>query len=411
MRIFLRVLGTASLAVIVFSLGPLRVASGEHPGLEVNCDRGETVGVALGKGQPGAPLTLVINGICNENISIARDDVTLVAGPGSATINGPDPTVATIDIAGNRVLIDGLTVQGGRNGIVAVAGKTTIQNCTVQNAVYTGIFFRQAFGLVDNCVVQNNSLTGITVEAGSATIVNSTISANGQDGILVMRAGAARIGITGRSTYAGNIISSNGTNGIQVASNSAAAIGANTISGNGFGTGRLAGQNGINGASGAYLDIVGANTITGNAGAGVAGGGGSHVTIGDTTWGLSITNIITSNGGGGVNVGFSSRLGIRAATISKNSGDGVVIWFRSVGVLTSTTTDTVTVSDNTGHGITLNLGGSLALNQPAGGPFVSVTGNNGFGLRCFGADARFSGSTTGISGNGAADVDANCLPL
>ena len=413
MRILVRVLGTAVLAFVVFSLGIPRVASGANPSFEVRCDKGETVGAALDKGQPGAPLTLIISGACNENVSIARDDVTLMATPGSATINGPDPTVATINVVGNRVLIDGLTVTGGRNGITAVAGKTTVQNCTVSNAVSTGIVFRQADGRVDHCVVQNNGLIGISIEAGFAIIVSSTISANGQDGILLTRVGVARIGLlTGPIAYAGNIISNNGTNGIHVAGNSAAAIGGNTISGNGFGFGFLGGNNGINAGAGAFLDIVGANTVTGNAGTGIFGGDVSTVSIGDTTWGLTnITNTITSNGGGGVSVVSGSSLRIRAATISNNTGDGVNIVLRSVGMLTSTSIDTVTVSNNTGNGIVLNLGGSLLLNQPFGGPFVGVTGNHLVGLQCFGGDARFAGNTAGISGN-ADDVDTiNCQPL
>ena len=64
---------------------------------------------------------MVIQGTCNENVLISRDDVTLMAGPAGATVSGPDTTKATITVQAQRVLIDGIVtngfrVTGGRNG-------------------------------------------------------------------------------------------------------------------------------------------------------------------------------------------------------------------------------------------------------------------------------------------------------
>ncbi len=154
----------------------------------VDCAKGQTITHALEQSD-GNPITIEVRGTCHESVQIERNDVTLVAGSSGGTVDGPDPNTHTINVVGaSRIVIDGLTVTGGRNGINGNgANRLTIQNCTVQNTGRTGIaFFQGSSGTVDHCTVQNNLMRhGISIEGGAATVTNSMISDNGRAGILV----------------------------------------------------------------------------------------------------------------------------------------------------------------------------------------------------------------------------------
>ena len=128
------------------------------------------------------PSRLQVKGTCNENVEIVRNDVTLIAHPSGGTVNGPDPDKHTINVRASRIVIDGLTLTGGRTG---VNGGAMIRNCTIQNTYWNGIsFYHGGNGTVDNCLIQNNPHHGIVIEGGSGTVINSTISSNAGVGIV-----------------------------------------------------------------------------------------------------------------------------------------------------------------------------------------------------------------------------------
>jgi hypothetical protein len=93
---------------LVFVLGFLfaafsGIALADRDTVIVDCARGRGIQDALGKKNPDRPLEVVIRGACAENITVTRDDVTLVGEGG--TVNG------TISIVGaRRVLIRSLMV-------------------------------------------------------------------------------------------------------------------------------------------------------------------------------------------------------------------------------------------------------------------------------------------------------------
>lgn len=297
---------------------------------KVNCaKKNQTITNAL-QLYVGNPITIEVQGTCNENVSIDRDDVTLIAGP-SATVIGANPNEGTVTVRAYRTVINGLTVTGGGSGIV-VLGSATIQNCTVQNAGHSGIvFYHGGQGTVDNCNVQNNGDNGIAIEAASATVTNSTISLNKKRGILVTLGGGARIGVTTLPEYAGNTISKNGGDGILVSSSGSAFIGGNTINGNGTDLSFAFGPFGIEIESASAV-VVGYNSVTGNSGSGIFARS-SSVQIGAPGFGLPITgtyaNVITGNGAkpsetpGGIFGFLGSSLGIQSATINNNTGNGM----------------------------------------------------------------------------------------
>ena len=385
--------------VVFLAFVGLAYANPDEP-KKVNCDKGQTIAQKL---QDNAkPITIEVRGTCHENVVIDRDDVTLVAGPSGGTVNGPDPTQNTITVRGARIVIDGLTVTGGFNGITNRGG-LTIRNCTVQGTGRNGIsFYRGGHGTVDHCTVRNNPRFGIRVEGGSATVTNSTISGNTEAGIIVNGGGNGRIGITDVTTYAGNTITGNQQSGIWVGIGGTAIVGGNEISSNGIGSGTF-GQFGI-GVFGATAAIVGNNTISGNAGAGVFAHS-SSVLIGDAGFGLPTENTITGNGigtsatKGGIYGFLGASLDIRNATINGNTGDGVTLNLRSTARMFG---DTVT--NNSANGILLTRGGGLVLQSPT----VSVSGNTLFGVQCTDGESSGGGELSGIIGNTAGEVSPGC---
>lgn len=374
---------------------------------KVDCDNNQTISDALRKND-GKLLIITIVGTCNENVTVARDTVTLQADPAGGTVNGPNSTLATITVAGQDVLIDGLRVTGGRNGIDAVgAVRLTIQNCTVEITGRNGINFTQGTnGTVNHCTVQNNPRDGIAVVNGSTAIVTrNTIMGNGRRGVHLFQNGNALIGITSTSQEARNTISNNGGRGISIVVGSSASIGANTISGNGTdATGAPEQRAGV-AVSFATADIVGGNTITGNKGSGIFVFSGSAL-VGDPGFISTSANTITGNGAsvapgfadGGVFAFQGASVNIRNATIDGNTGNGVRAELRSTVQLRGSST----VNNNTANGILMNLGSGLLLDTSVGP--ITVTGNTGFGLLCNLPEASFAGSTTGITGNGGLPV-------
>jgi parallel beta-helix repeat protein len=381
--------------------------------IKVNCaKKGQTITNAL-QSHLGNPITIEVQGTCNENVSILRDDVTLVANPSGATVTGVNPNEDTITVNSVRTVINGLTVTGEGSGIV-VLGSATIQNCTVQNAGRTGIVFSHGSqGTVDHCTVQNNENYGILIEAASATVTNSTVSSNIQRGIGVTLSGGARIGIATPTAYAANTISNNGGDGILVSSGGSAYIGGNTISGNG--TSPSFGVFGINIQSASAV-VVGFNSITGNSGSGIFARS-SNVQIGSPGFGLPITgafaNMITGNGAnapetpGGIFGFLGSSLGIQSATVNGNTGAGITLSLNATGWMFD-----CNINNNTGEGIRLVYGAGLVLPGPSPAyPKVTVTGNSLFGLQCVGAKSSVMGNTSGITGNTGGDVSPSCTPF
>ena len=365
---------SVAIGVFLFASASLPMAAVAAPiqTVKVDCAQGHTIARALRHGDDERkPLVVVVQGTCNENVTIDRDDVTLQGDPG-ATVNGPDAGSNTITVTASRVTIDGLTVSGGRNGIVGQGARgMTVRNSTIQATGRTGVvYFQGASGRVDSCTIQNNTLRdGIAVESSSVTVINSLITQNGRSGVNIVDGGSGRIGIDNNNLAAGNTISSNASSGINLFTGATAFIAGNTISGNG--TNPALNRNGIQ-VTMSSADIIGGNSITGHPGFGVSTRS-ANVAIGDTSFGLPSVNTMTGNGLGGVFGFLGSSFLIRDATISGNTGAGVILSTKSVGQMFANTIDS-----NTSDGIRLVLGSGLILQTPTS----TVTGNGGFGINC-----------------------------
>ena len=298
------------------------------------------------------PIAIVVQGTCTENVVIDRDDVTLQGDPGGGGIASPDPTkdVVTIDRA-NRVVLSGLTISGGRHGVLGKNGAVfSVLGSTVQNNVQNGVL--AIFGAtvtVDSAVINgvtvpsqlvNNGsggdpdrgLNGLALtDNSSGTARNSTFSGNGSNGISVSRSSSARIGINTSAVAGPNTITGNGASGISVFQSSQALVYGNTI------------QNNL--SNGISLDMAAAATI--------------------------VLNAIESNGASGVSVTNSAgaRIGLTDRNLALRRGDG----------------STNAIRSNTSHGISVTQGANANLY----GNLVEMNGGHGVLLRA--ADMRSSG--------------------
>src|SRR3990172_890251 len=65
----------------------------------VDCNAGDTIQEAVSNSNTGD--TVLVSGACSENVSITTGKTSItIDGQGTATINGPDTTQATVRISG-----------------------------------------------------------------------------------------------------------------------------------------------------------------------------------------------------------------------------------------------------------------------------------------------------------------------
>lgn len=140
--------------------------------VEVNCP-GDSIGDALAKAKPGGVLTVTVTGTCPENVTIARNDVTL---QGSGQVFGQ----ITVDGA-QRVVITGLTVTGPGSGIEARGNAAiNVWNATIENNAIFGLDIRQgAFAVIDGNMIRFNGQCDVLVrDSGHARVLNNIVEAN-----------------------------------------------------------------------------------------------------------------------------------------------------------------------------------------------------------------------------------------
>lgn len=243
---------------------------------------------------------LQISGICTVNLTIQEEinDITL-DGQGNASFIGPDSSMDVIRIEGRGIIIKGLDISGGRDGIHVHWGGVSQQ--------------RGEYG-IENNVIHDVGRDGIAVHANSSTrILNNTIR-NAKWGINVFENSSIRIGNRQLNDFpeGPNTIEKNSRGGIQVERSSAA-------------------------------HIVGA-TIQSNSGPGVLVRRGSQA--------RAVNNAIANNNSDGVTVS-NSTMHIGANDISQNAGNGVTV--RKNGQATLRLN--VTTTDNGGYAVNCETGG------------------------------------------------------
>src|SRR5262245_38813379 len=255
----------------------LMVATSGAATFQFMCGHQRTMSDALRRLRPGD--TLFVSGACTENVQIPEQVVNITLdGQGTAAINGPNPSDATIVVRGNGITIRNFaSITGGETGITVTRGGTAI---------------------IDNNVIQNTGTHGIVVnQTSSARITNNTIQGNPENGILIGDSSSARIGFNmpDDTEASPNVIQNNKENGIIVTRSSSARIVGNTISGNT--------ENGVLITRVSHGDVS-SNTINSNGGDGIFVSRNSGVNLGEDTGSgiFDSPNSTNSN-----NVGVGSR--------------------------------------------------------------------------------------------------------
>jgi Right handed beta helix region len=401
---------------------PGRPAWSQVVNIPVDCsERGQSITQAL-KFARGQPITITVSGTCNENVAISEGNVTLLT-TNEAVIDSPDATKPSILVTADGVTINGFTITGGLNGIIGNgAQRLSIVNCDIEHVAGRGIVLSNTGqAIINHCTISNNS-GGIGGFLGSSfAVINSVVSNNAAAGIQLGFSTSAYIGALINETLGGNTIENNGASGIQVAGGSFAVIVNNTITHNGTNPNPNSASPlndccAANGLAGigvfeAGVNIVGGNVIANNGVFGIELRN-SHALIGqgDALPRAGQSNTITGNGAGanaaGAGAGilvFGSSLTLRGATISNNTGPGLSVGLgSSVHVVAGPPHTNLTLGANSSDGIRLSLGGQLLLQDP----LLSISGNGGFDLDCFGAKAGVAGSLTGI-----ASISPSCTSL
>ena len=208
--------------------------------VSVDCDAGDSINAAVGK--VGAGDTILVSGICREQVSFEAETVRITLdGQKKTTIQHPGKGAAsphTVYIRGKDIRIKGVTVIGGLDGI-HLAGPASAE--------------------IDGAVVMKTSRAGVRIDKGSVVrILNTTIENSGAMGIDVSGISIAYIGVRiprlpplapvtirnsngpginierGSAAWiVGNSISNSKGHGIEVHRNSHADVMGNTINANG----------------------------------------------------------------------------------------------------------------------------------------------------------------------------------
>lgn len=223
-------------SVLGFALS-LLPAVGEAAIKTVTCPL-ETIQGKLKTLKPGD--TLLVNGICNENVIITEEVQNIILdGQGIATVGGPDATASTIAVRGRGITIRKFfSITSGQDAIrVDRGGTATIDNNTIQNSGRNGILVTEnASARIVNNMIQNNPAHGISVSQNSSVHVGfltidtpaapNTIQTNGAVGVFV--------GNSSNAFIVNNLIKGNAVDGIRVQQVSNARISGNTIDDNGL---------------------------------------------------------------------------------------------------------------------------------------------------------------------------------
>jgi len=152
----------ACLALFTFQVGAVTK--------NVDCDKGQTIQSIIDKKQQSSePLTINVNGICEEYVSISRDDVSIY-GNNDATVEG------TIEVLGGmRILVDSMKLKGPGIGLHVFGGSAELRNSYVTNNGDFGIAVnRNSFLSVYDSTISTNAHDGLHVIVGSTVELHNT---------------------------------------------------------------------------------------------------------------------------------------------------------------------------------------------------------------------------------------------
>lgn len=403
------------LCVTLFALVVLGASSASAANFTVICPGGgpgaySSITAALNAiTNNGGPNSITVSGTCTENVLIFnQNNLTIQAASGATPVitNAANPAQITIQVfSSHLVTFNGLSIQGGDPGLFVNQGsELQVFNSVVEKNVGGGVeaLLKSDVNL-DACIIRNNGTFGILVGDSSIVLVLTPVQIlnNNGSGAIAFSNGYIKFQSTG-----GHLIEGNGQSGVVADSDGHVFLqsGAPTIiRNNGFNglsfsrgsTGRVEGTNIVenNGTVGVRVEsstvtFNGAATgssITGHSFAGVVLSSGGELTFDGP-------HQITGNGnpadGAGVNMERSSLTLQNGATVSNNTGAGILGDAHS-GIVVG---PTASVTDNSSTGIRLRHQSLIGLTAP-----VTIQGNGGRNIACDSTSLAY-GQLAGITG-------------
>lgn len=246
-------------------------------------------------------LFVSINGNCNEEVVVSRDDVWLQSGGPEAGITAPQGRRNAVSVQGaQRVWLQGLTLTGGLFTLEADGGASlNAYSLRISGATGSGFYMGNGVAAyVQESYISGNQWSGAHMDGGSQlTLWDSHVTDNVSHGIFVQGSSVTLYGTEVARNDAG-VGARNARVVIQPGGGRSSTIHDNRASGVG------------GGASQFYLNSV---QVAGNAFEGVGVADGSAAVLDDVT--------VEGNGGGGVVVRNGSTLAV-GGTGSIDGGPG-----------------------------------------------------------------------------------------
>ena len=156
-------------------------------------------------------LEITFTGTCRGPIVIQLDGLTL-RGVGNAVIDGVGHDAVTVAGA-SGVVLTGIEVRGGRNGVVGVNGAhLSLSDLNVHDNTGFGITLQTGSSAVlSDVTIADNGVNGLDLQTGSAATVTGTLTVTGNDVFGINVNGSALTLSRATVTASGNAL------GIQIA--------------------------------------------------------------------------------------------------------------------------------------------------------------------------------------------------
>jgi hypothetical protein len=154
---------------------PPAAAQGPAATVAVNCHKGESINKALTKHANAASLLVEIDGMCQENVVVTRDRVTLrgsdPASDGVEAAGDAEQTDAAVWVRGAQlVTIENLKLTGGFSGLLATdvgVPFLIMNNCRLEGNIQWGAQLEVALLTAEDTTFGPNARFSVGVFAGS----------------------------------------------------------------------------------------------------------------------------------------------------------------------------------------------------------------------------------------------------